>query len=467
MSDPMRFAHRMTDTDALMWTIEKDPLLRSTITAVLLLDQAPDPERLRHLLERGTRVVPRMRQRVRGNTLSIAPPRWEVDPNYDLDYHLRWVRAAGDRDLRAVLDLAEPMAMQGFDRARPLWEALVVTDLADGGAALIMKIHHAITDGVGAVAIAMVMFELERDAEAAAMPDAPPVAVMGQAARVADAFHHERRRVLGMAKRLPTVASSAGSAVATDPVGTIRRLSETMASIGRLTAPAVEPLSPLMTGRSLSVHFDTVSLSLADAKAAAKAAGGRLNDAFLAATAAGLRRYHEEMGAPTEAVRLSMPINIRDADAEGTDDTGNHFAPARFPLPVTIDDPAQAMAAIRELVAAQRAEPALALVDPMSGVLNRLPTSVTTGLFGAALRGVDVVASNVPGAPIDLYTAGGRIESMFALGPMAGSAVNVTLLSYLDQIHIGVNLDPAAVTEPERFVACYRAGWDEVLAAAR
>jgi WS/DGAT/MGAT family acyltransferase len=464
MADQLRFEHRMTDSDALMWTIEKDPLLRSTITAVLMLDRAPDEKRLRHLLERGTRVVPRMRQRVRANTLSVAPPRWEVDPHYDLDYHLRWVRAAGDRDLRAVLDLAEPMAMQGFDRARPLWETMVVTDLADGGAALIMKIHHAITDGVGAVQIALVMFELAREAEAGHMPDPPPVAVMSQTQRVMDAYDHERRRILGIAKRLPGAAAAAAAAAAGDPMGSARRFTETLASVGRLVAPAVEPLSPAMTGRSLSVHFDTLTLPLADAKAAAKAAGGRLNDAFLAATAAGLRRYHEELGQPTEAVRLSMPINIREGD--DADATGNHFAPARFPLPVQLADPRQAMAAIRDLVAQQRAEPALALVDPMSVVLNRLPTSVTTTLFGAALRGVDVVASNVPGAPIELFTAGSRIESMFALGPMAGAAVNVTLLSYLDQIHVGINLDPAAVPEPERFLACYRAGWDEVLAAA-
>ncbi len=56
---------------------------------------------------------------------------------------------------------------------------------------------------------------------------------------------------------------------------------------------------------------------------------------------------------------------------------------------------------------------------------------------------------------------------MVALGPMAGAAVNLTLLSYLDTIHIGINLDPAAVADPERFVACYRDGWDEVLAAGR
>ena len=56
------------------------------------------------------RMIPRLRQRVRSNPLSIAPPRWEVDPNFDLSYHLRHVRAAGDRDLRAVLDLARAVA---------------------------------------------------------------------------------------------------------------------------------------------------------------------------------------------------------------------------------------------------------------------------------------------------------------------------------------------------------------------
>jgi WS/DGAT/MGAT family acyltransferase len=459
--DELRFTDRMTDSDSLMWTIEKDPLLRSTITAVLFLDTAPDDKRLRHLLERGTRLVPRMRQRVRGNPYSIAPPRWEVDPHFDLDYHLRWVGATGDRDTRSVLDMAEPMAMQGFDRARPLWEALVVTGLADGGAALIMKIHHAITDGVGAVQIALVLFELERQTELAAMPDAPQAAVMGQIDRFLDAARHEQRRGLGIAKRLPSVAAAAAGAALADPVGSAKRLTDTATSVAKLAAPANEPLSPVMKSRSLSVHFDTITLSLPEAKTAAKAAGGRLNDAFLAASAAGLRRYHDELGHPVDAVRISMPINIRDAD--DPDATGNHFAPARFPLPISIHDPIEAMSTMRALVAAERAEPALALVDPLAVVLNRLPTSMTTSLFGAALRGVDVVASNVPGAPVELFTAGSRIQSMFALGPMAGAAVNLTLLSYLDQVHIGINLDPAAVTEPERFVACYQAGWDEIL----
>jgi hypothetical protein len=120
------FEPRMSDADALMWSIEKDPLLRSTITMVMVLDQTPDRERFHNRMDRVSRVVPRLRQRVLGHPFSVAPPRWEIDPNFDLHYHLRWMRAAGAGSLRVVFDIAEPIAMQGFDRACPLWEFTMV-----------------------------------------------------------------------------------------------------------------------------------------------------------------------------------------------------------------------------------------------------------------------------------------------------------------------------------------------------
>ncbi len=110
MSD-LQFESRMSDSDALMWHIEKDPILRSTITALTVLDRAPDRERLLDKLERGTRLVPRLRQRVVGNLFSLAPPRWELDPNFDLRCHVRWTNVGGDGTLRDVLDIAEPIAI--------------------------------------------------------------------------------------------------------------------------------------------------------------------------------------------------------------------------------------------------------------------------------------------------------------------------------------------------------------------
>ncbi|MET0883149.1 MAG: wax ester/triacylglycerol synthase domain-containing protein, partial [Acidimicrobiales bacterium] len=145
------FQPRMSDADKLMWTIERDPLLRSTITSVVVLDSPPDHARLKDKVERASRTVIRLRQRVIGNALSFSPPRWEVDPNFDLDYHLRFVKAANDGSMRELFDIAEPIGMQAFDRARPLWEFTVVEGLEDGQAGLIMKVHHAVTDGVGGV----------------------------------------------------------------------------------------------------------------------------------------------------------------------------------------------------------------------------------------------------------------------------------------------------------------------------
>jgi hypothetical protein len=207
----IRFDDRMSDADALMWTIEKDPLLRSTITSVALFDRALDRGRFLESIDRASRLVPRLRQRVQANAFSIAPPRWEVDPNFDLEFHVRFLRPAGGGTLRDVLDLAAPIAMQGFDRARPLWEVDVIDGLDDGKAAVIMKLHHAITDGVGGVKLAMHLFDLDRDgADRGAMPAEPPVHVMGQLERMIDAVNHERRRNLGIVRR--TAATAAGAA---------------------------------------------------------------------------------------------------------------------------------------------------------------------------------------------------------------------------------------------------------------
>jgi WS/DGAT/MGAT family acyltransferase len=459
----MRFEDRMSDTDALMWAIESDPTLRSTIIGVALFDSEPDTARLIEKIERGTRLVPRLRQRVVGNPLSLAPPRWEVDPNFDLSYHLRFWRAPDGGALRDVLRLAAPIAMQGFDRARPLWEMVVIDGLADGRAAAILKLHHAITDGVGAIKIATVLFDFERQpsSDPGPMPAAPEVHVMSRTQRFVDAFDHERRRQAGILQRLVPNLFGGIAAVAQDPAERARRTGEIAGSVTRMLAPASAPLSPIMTGRSLSVHLDTLSLPLADAKAIAKQAGGRLNDFFVAGVLGGFRLYHDHHGVAPEFLRMSMPINIRNSETANV--AGNQFVPTRFPVPLQITDPLERIRTINALITQIRAEPALELVDPLASILKRLPNFLATGLFGSLLRSVDLITSNVPGIPIPIYLAGAQMASQFPFGPRSGAATNITLLSYLDQIHLGVNLDPAAVPDPEVFQACLQEGFDELL----
>jgi diacylglycerol O-acyltransferase / wax synthase len=463
MSDGLRFEHRMSDSDALMWHIEKDPLLRSTITIVWWLDRMPDRARLEDKIERATRLIPRLRQRVVSNPYSIAPPRWEIDPHFDRRFHLRWVHAPAGGSVRSVLDCAEPIAMQGFDRARPLWELYVVGGLVEGRAAMILKLHHSLSDGVGLVKMTTALVERSPDAQPppGPLPPLPNGCVLTQSERVVDALGHEWRRGLGRVRRLLGGVSGGVRGLLGDPLGSAAGLGEVAGSIGRMLRPVTTPLSPLMRARSLSVRFETLTLPVDRLKAAAKRAHGKLNDAFVAGVAGGLRRYHDIHHAPVPALRMSMPINVREGDLAAV--AGNQFVPARFEVPIGIVSPVARMTAIRDLVGQQRAEPALRLVDEVAALLCRLPLAVSTALFGSMLKGIDFVTSNVPGPRLDVYVAGAKLEGVVGYGPLTGAAINVTLFSVRDHAHLGISTDPAAVPDPELFVTCLSEGFEEVL----
>ena len=285
--DPIRFEHRMSDSDALMWHIEKDPLLRSTITVVWWLDRVPDRDRLTDRIERATRIVPRLRQRVMSNPYSIAPPRWELDPHFDVRFHVRWLAAPDDGSLRAVLDYAEPVAMQGFDRARPLWELSIIEGLAGSKAAMILKVHHSLSDGVGLVRMTSALVETSGEPTAAprAMPRLPQGRVLTQPERVWDALGHEWRRGLGRVRRVATAVPDALGALVSDPAESVAGMRDLASSVGRLLRPSAEPLSPLMQARSPSMRFDTLSLPVNALRAAAKHAHCTMNDAFVAGVA--------------------------------------------------------------------------------------------------------------------------------------------------------------------------------------
>ncbi|KAA0232684.1 MAG: putative diacylglycerol O-acyltransferase [Acidimicrobiales bacterium] len=463
--DTVEFPPRMSDADSVMWSIEKDPMLRSTILTLAVFDRPIDRARFVHTIDRATRVIPRLRQRVRSNPLSLAPPRWEVDPHFDLDYHLRFARPAGNGTMRELLQFAEPIAMQGFDRARPLWEMTVVDGLEEERSAVLMKIHHSITDGVGGMKLQLELFDLEPDAPEKPLPAPPPVHVMDQRERFIDAMTHETRRYLGMLKRNARNVIPATIDAAAHPRRSAESVLDTLGSMRRLMAPVTAPLSPIMERRSLSVHFDTLTVPLRDAKNAAKAVGGKLNDAFVGGVVLGLHKYHELHGAECCEVHMSMPINIRNDDSANV--AGNSFVPTRFTVPISFSGAAETVRAIHERVRSVREEPALDLVDPMANVITRLPTTILTQVFGSMMKGMDLTTSNVPGAPFAVYLSGARLEAQYAFGPLAGAAMNITLLSYIDELNIGINLDPVAVPDADALLKCFAEGFEEVLALAR
>ncbi|MGZ4689763.1 MAG: wax ester/triacylglycerol synthase domain-containing protein [Acidimicrobiia bacterium] len=458
-----RFESHMSDSDALMWNIEKDPLLRSTIVTVLLLDQAPDWERLVEKIERGTWLIPRLRQRIATPLLRMGPPQWSGDANFDLRYHLRRVRTC-EPTFDAVLDMARTAAMAGFDRARPLWEYTLVEGLEGGKSAMILKVHHSMTDGVGGMKLLLMLFDFEREPEPVAPFDrVDAVPVFGAMDLVLSALGHNQRRALGIVRRGLIESVGATRAVISEPVRTIQDALRAAGSIVRFLTPATDPHSPIMRSRTLARQLSTLEVPLDRLKRAAKTVGGSLNDAFVASVLGGMQRYHEFHGASVEDLRMVMPINLREA---GSALGGNHFTPARFIVPLTIKDPGDRIAAVSRLTREVRAEPAVHLTDALAGVLNQLPTTITTALFGSMLKGADFVTSNVPGAPFEIFSAGAALERMYAFAPLAGAAVNVTLLSNCGTCCIGVNVDSVAVPDSDTFLRCLDEGFAEILSLA-
>jgi WS/DGAT/MGAT family acyltransferase len=468
MADDLVYEDRMSDGDALMWGIEHDPILRSTIAGVWLLDRAPDRARLLDRAERALHHIPRLRQRVAANPFSIAPPRWEVDPDFDLGFHLRFMRAPGGGELRDLLDFCQPIAMQSFDRDRPLWEMYVVEGLEGGKAGLVLKLHHAISDGVGMVQMMGRLMETWREPDPSRvqrpLPPLPEPQYKGIGERFLDALGHERRRQVGRALGVLGALASGVPEAIRHPLGTAQDLAEALASVGRLLKPVSEPLSPIMRGRSLRRHLDVLLVPLEKLRGAARAAGGTVNDAFVAGVVEGLERYHEHHGASVAALRMTMPINVR--EGEKGHKAGNQFVPARFEVPLGVRDPVERMRRIGQLVRQQRKEPALPLIDEISALLNRFPAPVSAQIFGSMLKGVDFVTSNVPGPQMDVYASGGLIEEIYGFGPLSGAAANMTLFSYRGACGIGINTDQAAVPDPDALRTCLREGVEQVTALA-
>ena len=343
--DTARFASRMNASDALLWTIERDPCLRSTIVAISMLDRSPDWQRLRKRIADTCELIPRLRQRVIASPFGLVPPRWELDDYFDLDYHLRRTIAPEPGDYRSVLDIAGQMATDTFDKDRPLWEFLLVEGMKDGRAAFIQKVHHSFTDGVGGVKLAKLMFdEARKPAKRAAHTKAAPPPRIGGLTSAAEWFAGDVRRVAKVSMRGAQAFPGVAARMATTPGEPVITIARNLRSIGKLLAPVTTPLSPVMTKRGLSRRLDSFDVSVDDLLAAAHRADSSLNDAFLAGVAGGMRRYHERHDAPVEALRVTMPINLRRTD----DPSGsNRFTPARFTLPVATVDAAKRMQSAR------------------------------------------------------------------------------------------------------------------------
>ena len=458
---------RMNASEALMWRAEGDLRTRSSGLLLELLDTAPDWDRFLAAHDRATRAIPRLRDRVVEPLLPVVPPTWVPDTRFDLSYHVQRIRLPEPGTPRQLLDYAGQLASRPLDPNRPPWEAALVEGLAGGGAAYLLRLHHAMSDGLGIVQLLGMAHSRTATPGGNRLPSAELEAVGAATdpsptplSLTADGLREELAG--GPARAIGAVGSALGvlGRVLRDPAGTAGRALDYGLSLRRMLSPPAAERSPLLRGGGFGYRLVLHDVALAELKAAGKAAGGSVNDAFLAGVLGAFRRYHEHFGQPVDQLPMAIPISLRDA---GDPMGGNKFTGARFVAPMGEADPHARIQLIREFILTVRAEPAIGFLGLISPVLSKLPGAVLTEITANLTKVSDVQASNIPGLGHAVYLAGAKVLRMYPIGPRPGVAAMVTMVSYDGLCCIGVNVDPEAVTDLELFETCLREGFDEVL----
>jgi diacylglycerol O-acyltransferase / wax synthase len=451
-------ADDMNAFETVMWRAEADRTLRSPVVALDELDSVPEWGRFLAAHEWAVRMVPRFRQRVVEPPAGLGTPRWTVDPEFDLSFHVRRQRLPEGGGWSDLLAAAAQVAITPFDRTRPPWEAVLFEGLPDGRAAYVLKMHHSATDGMGALQLLGQLHSRTREPN----PDKPqpPLVLAGQTSPIDALLEQVRSDAEAVPGAIREISSGAVKLLR-DPLGSLSAATRYGLSLRRVLTPPEATGSPLLANRSLSWRFAALDVPFRDLRAAGKAAGGSVNDAYLAALLGGYRRYHEALGAEVvDAIPIAIPISVRQpGDAEG----GNKIASARISAPMATVDPRARIEEVRSLILSARAEPAVNMIGLMSPALARLPGPVIAQLAGPMTKGNDLQASNVPGIGDDIYLAGARIVRMYPYAPLPGCAAMITLVSHGEVGCVGANYDAASFTEPDTFVRCLVEGFTEVL----
>ncbi len=455
-TEAAKSAERMKGFDFAAWrTASDDPVMRSTIIAMLVTDRAPDWELLLDRFDRASRINTVLRQKVIDHG-GLTTPRLIFDADFDLNFHMRRFKMPTGSTWRDVLEDARRQSLADFDRDRPLWRVTVLEGLPGGKAAIILKLHHAIADGQGAVLLGASLFDFTPEGED--LGDKKPAPRGEELDRAGFAEAVVRDKFGWIARTTNDFIQGVGPmslAAIRHPSDTAGRIARTVGSVARFTRIPVGPLSPIMTERSINYHFGTFDVPFEQMRSVGKASGHTINDVFLAAVGDGLGVYHRKMGHPVTKLRMNMPVSTRKDGAN----SANAVNIARFEIPISIKETRALMDQMAEAVAKVRREPALAFANELGEISRFIPTDIVS----AAAQASDVTASNVPGVPVPVWIAGARVERMYPLVATIGAAVNVTMLTYNGTASVGVSTDDAAVDDHDILLESLRRGFADAI----
>jgi diacylglycerol O-acyltransferase / wax synthase len=456
------------------------------VGAVIVFDAPPGKQLLfsesarygyaRRLIEQRIHLVPPFRRRAVGVPFGIGQPVWIEDPELDLDAHVRRARLPSPGGIVELTEFVADLLARPLDRSRPLWEMVITEGLEGGRSALIVKLHHAILDGVSAASLLGTFLDLGPRPREVDPPESS-----WESERVPTAASLVRR-ALGAVVHEPGLA-----------LGTINRSLRTVTELAehrrRLLSGGVEPApSPFAAPRTslngaLSTRrkFAMASLSLAEVKLVGRAFGATVNDVMLATVGGALRNLLEERGEEIDAPLIAMvPVSTREREkgAPAVSDApslGNKVSAMLVSLATTIDNPVERLVAVAESARAAKTRTdvlggriiddwAQLIVPALSTRAARLLSNLR--VFDRVAPVFNVTISNVPGPQFDLWFGGCRIDALYPIGPVVeGIGLNITALSYIGAMHVGMLGCHRLVPDLDSMPGLLKSRLDELVAA--
>ncbi|WP_367827209.1 wax ester/triacylglycerol synthase family O-acyltransferase [Streptomyces sp. LMG1-1-1.1] len=401
-----------------------------------------EPPDVLELLARRAAAVPRLRMRVRDVLIPVGGAAWSADPDFDVHRHVREIVLPGVDFPAETARLAAELMERPVERGLPPWEMYLLTGAPDGSFAVLVKLHHALADGMRAVAIGAGIFD---EIAAGRRPAGRPRPVPPRS------WLPGPGRLLGLAR---------------DRLGDLGRAVEVGASVvGSSVARATRPAEAFAAESSGTRRIATATLDLDRVQRIRRATGGTSNDVLLAVTAGALRRWFEGRGLPLPGTdpQALVPVSRRRPGAPPG--PGNSLSGYLLDLPVTEADPAARLAAVRRAMDRNKAAGpfrgagAVALLaDQLHPLAHRFGAPLAAG---AARLLFDVLITQVPLPRTALSLGGAPLRALFPMAPLArGQSLAVAMSPYGGRVHIGLVADGEAVPDLDALAAALHAELD-------
>ncbi|MEB3981732.1 wax ester/triacylglycerol synthase family O-acyltransferase [Mycobacterium sp. 663a-19] len=427
---------RLSGLDAFFLYLET-PTQPLNVCCVLELDTSTMPGgytygRYRAALAQCVNAVPEFRMRLADTQLNLDHPVWVDDENFQLRHHLHRVGVPAPGGRRELAEICGYIAGLPLNRDRPLWEMWVLEGGARGGTlAVLLKVHHAVVDGVAGANLLAQLCSLE--------PGAPAPRAAARGAGGGNPLQIAASGLMGFAMRPLRLATVLPATMLTLARTALRaRDGRTMA------APFSAPPTPFNGTVSAYRNIAYTQLDMRDVKRVKDRFGVTVNDVVVAMCSGVLRRFLLERGElPADPLIATVPVSVRGKSGRpGRNQTTWMFCR----LETQIGDPAERIRKIAAGNAAAKDHTAALGAN----LLHDWTQFGNPTMFGTAMRILpripishgpvyNLILSNVPGPQAQLYFLGCKLDAMYPLGPILGGAgLNITVMSLNGALGVGI-----------------------------